>query len=86
MALLKGKCPLHVNLPAGRLYKPRHLNPAGAHLNCRLIPECSFSSTPEAREQTQMTSLLSGCVPLSYFQLTEITKEEKEGRNKPGLA
>lgn len=30
MAVKKGKCPLHVNLPAGRLYKLRHLNPAGA--------------------------------------------------------
>ena len=46
MALLKGKCPLHVNLPAGRLDKLRHLNPAGTHLSTsRLIPECSFSST-----------------------------------------
>lgn len=78
MALLKGKCLLHVNLPAGRLYKLRHLNPAGAHLNTsRLIPEYSFSSTRGKRINTNDFLAVRLCVSLSCSWLTEITKGEK---------
>lgn len=78
MALLKGKCPLHVNLPAGRLDKLRHLNPAGTHLSTsRLIPECSFSSTRGKRTNTNDFLAVRLCASLSYFWLTEITKGGK---------
>lgn len=82
MALLKGKCLLHMNIPVGRLYKLRHLNPTGAHLSInRLIPECSFNSTGGKRTNTN--DFLSA---LSCSWLTEITKEEKRKEaTSPGL-